>query len=81
MAKWDWDSSDIGDMTPESFGDDYYYTGGKFTDWSGESAGKFDEEKPSYWDESDSDDSDEDCDSDDDSSDSSWDGDSSDNDY
>lgn len=57
MAEWDWDSSDIGDMTPESFGDDYYYTGGKFTDWSGESAGKFDEEKPSYWDESSDDDS------------------------
>ena len=56
MAEWDWDSSDIGDMTPESFGDDYYYTGGKFTDWSGESAGKFDE-KPSYWDESSDDDS------------------------
>lgn len=45
MAEWDWDSSDIGDMTPESFSD-YYYAGGKFTDWSGESAGKFDE-KPS----------------------------------
>lgn len=56
MAEWDWDSSDIGDMTPESFGDDYYYTGGKFTDWSGESAGKFDD-KPSYWDESSDDDS------------------------
>lgn len=62
MAEWEWDSSDIGDMTPESFGDDYYYTGGKFTDWSGESAGKFDE-KPSYWDDSDSDNSDEESDS------------------
>lgn len=79
MAEWDWDSSDIGDMTPESFGDDYYYTGGKFTDWSGESAGKFDE-KPSYWDES-SDDADKNGDSYDDSSDSSWDNGSSDNDY
>lgn len=79
MAEWDWDSSDIGDMTPESFGDDYYYTGGKFTDWSGESAGKFDV-KPSYWDES-SDDADKDGDSYDDSSDSSWDNGSSDNDY
>lgn len=79
MAEWDWDSSDIGDMTPESFGDDYYYTGGKFTDWSGESVGKFDE-NPSYWDET-SDDSDEDSDSYDDSSDSSWDNDSSNNDF
>lgn len=79
MADWDWDSSDIGDMTPESFGDDYYYTGGKFTDWSGESAGKFDE-KPSCWDES-LDDAEKDGDSYDDSSDSSWDNGSSDNDY
>lgn len=72
MAEWDWDSSDIGDMTPESFGDDYYYTGGKFTDWSGESAGKFDE-KPSYWDESSDDDSsdEESCGYDSDSSDDS----------
>lgn len=79
MVEWNWDSSDIGDMTPESFGDDYYYTGGKFTDWSGKSEGKFDE-KPSYWDES-SDEADEDSESYDDSSDSSWDSDSSDNDY
>ena len=80
MAEWDWDSSDIGNMTPESFGNDYYYTGGKFTDWSGESAGKFDEDKPSYWDES-SDVSDEDSDSYYDSSDSSWNSDSSYNEY
>lgn len=43
MGDWDWGSSDIGGGSSGGFsGDDYYWTGGKFTDWSGNSAGKFD---------------------------------------
>ena len=42
MADWDWSSSNIGSGSSGGFsGDDYYWTGGKFTDWSGKSAGKF----------------------------------------
>lgn len=43
MADWDWGSSDIGSGSSGGFsGDDYYWTGGKFSDWNGKSAGKFD---------------------------------------
>lgn len=43
MGDWDWGSSDIGSGSSGGFSSgDYYWTGGKFTDWSGNSMGKFD---------------------------------------
>lgn len=42
MEDWDWGSSDIGSGSGGFSSGDYYWTGGKFTDWSGKSMGKFD---------------------------------------